>query len=126
MPQLRDVSNRIKDRFDGAAKVIPGNDGKSIIPHEPSIKPPGREDLVYSEDSPNFCHLDRKTGSLGTQGRECNSTSPGVDGCDLLCCQRGYHLETIEEQENCRCRFKWCCEVTCDTCDVQRIISRCN
>nr|CAD7423542.1 unnamed protein product [Timema monikensis] len=110
MPPFRDVGNRLKERFDGAAKVIPSNDGHSFIPEGPTIKPPGRGDLVYSEDSPDFCKANRKTGSLGTQGRQCNATSPGVEGCELLCCGRGFDTRQVREKFNCKCRFKWCCE----------------
>jgi wnt family. len=125
MPAFRDVGNRLKERFDGAAKVIPSNDGHSFIPEGDTIKPPDRGDLVYSEDSPDFCKPNRKTGSLGTQGRQCNATSPGVEGCELLCCGRGYDTRQIREKINCRCRFKWCCEVTCDTCSFKTAINTC-
>nr|CAD7257630.1 unnamed protein product [Timema shepardi] len=125
MPPFRDVGNRLKERFDGAAKVIPSNDGHSFIPEGPTIKPPGRGDLVYSEDSPDFCKANRKTGSLGTQGRQCNATSPGVEGCELLCCGRGFDTRQVREKFNCKCRFKWCCEVTCSTCTEKRAINTC-
>ncbi|XP_021917624.1 protein Wnt-6-like [Zootermopsis nevadensis] len=125
MPPFRDVGNRLKERFDGAAKVIPSNDGHSFIPEGDTIKPPDRSDLVYSEDSPDFCKPNRKTGSVGTQGRQCNATSPGVEGCELLCCGRGYDTRQVREKINCRCRFKWCCEVTCDTCSFKKAINTC-
>lgn len=125
MPPFRDVGNRLKERFDGAAKVIPSNDGHSFMPEGDTIKPPDRSDLVYSEDSPDFCKPNRKTGSLGTQGRHCNATSPGVEGCELLCCGRGYDTRQVREKMNCRCRFKWCCEVTCDTCSFKKAINTC-
>lgn len=125
MPAFRDVGNRLKERFDGAAKVIPSNDGHHFIPEGSTIKPPSRTDLVYSEESPDFCKPNRKTGSLGTQGRECNATSPGVEGCELLCCGRGYDTRTVREKVNCKCRFRWCCEVTCNTCIVRRAINTC-
>ena len=102
-----------------------GNDGKTIIPEGISIKPPGKEDLIYSEESPDYCTADRITGSLGTQGRVCNATSPGVDGCELLCCGRGYETHTTKTRVNCHCRFKWCCEVTCQTCTVKKHINTC-
>jgi wingless-type MMTV integration site family protein 6 len=84
----------LKLKFDGAVKVIPGNDPgmKSVIPSTPSIKPPAKEDLIYFDESQDFCHLNNKTGALGTQGRECNVSSYGVDGCDLLCCGRYVHI----------------------------------
>ncbi|XP_075213148.1 protein Wnt-6-like isoform X2 [Lycorma delicatula] len=125
MPPFREVGYRLKERFDGAAKVIPSNDGHRFMPEGLTIKPPARTDLVYSEDSPDFCWPDRKTGSLGTQGRECNATSPGVDGCELLCCGRGYDSRQIREKVNCKCRFRWCCEVTCSTCVHRRTINTC-
>jgi wingless-type MMTV integration site family protein 6 len=125
LPVFRDVGLRLKEKFDGAAKVIPGNDGRGFIPENEVIKPPGKEDLVYVEESPNHCVYDRKTGSLGTRGRECNATSPGVDGCELLCCGRGYETIRVVERVNCKCRFQWCCQVICGTCTHKRSIHRC-
>lgn len=34
-------------------------------------------ELVYLEQSPNYCDRDSGTGSLGTYGRSCNRTSVG-------------------------------------------------
>ncbi|KAI4493683.1 PREDICTED: protein Wnt-6-like [Polistes canadensis] len=125
MPSFREVGNRLKESFDGAAKVIPSNDGHSFITEGPTIKPPGRFDLIYSEDSPDFCKPNRKTGSLGTVGRRCNSSSPGVEGCELLCCGRGYDTRIVKEKVNCQCRFRYCCEVTCETCLVKTTVNTC-
>ncbi|XP_077997791.1 protein Wnt-6-like [Glandiceps talaboti] len=127
MPVFRDVGNILKQRFNGAAKVIGGNDGEGLLPvGDDSIKPPGKQDLVYIADSPNFCKPNRKVGSLGTAGRKCNSTSIGVGGCDLMCCERGYKEEVITVKENCRCRFHWCCVVNCETCTTKKTIHTCN
>lgn len=125
MPPFREVGNRLKERFDGAAKVIPSNDGRNFIPDGRTIKPPGRNDLVYSQDSSDFCKFNSKSGSLGTHGRQCNATSPGIEGCDLLCCGRGFVTGLIQEEVNCECRFRWCCEVTCKTCKQKRIVHSC-
>lgn len=125
LPVFRDVGDRLKERFDGAAKITAGNDGKGFVPIDPMLKHPSKEDLVYSEESPSYCDFNRKTGSLGTRGRVCNVTSTGVDGCDLLCCGRGYETIRTQEHINCRCRFEWCCNVTCDTCIVNKTIHRC-
>uniref|UniRef100_A0A6M2DY21 Protein Wnt n=1 Tax=Xenopsylla cheopis TaxID=163159 RepID=A0A6M2DY21_XENCH len=125
MPPFRDVGNILKERFDGAAKVIAGNDGNSFMPEGPTIKTPSRSDLVYTENSPDFCTADRRTGSLGTKGRSCNATSPGMDGCDLLCCRRGYDRKIVRENVNCRCEFHWCCEVTCEVCQRKREVYTC-
>lgn len=125
MVPFREIGNRLKRRFDGAAKMIARNDGHSFMPEIVSIKQPTRHDLVYTEDSMDFCRYNAKTGSLGTSGRECNATSAAIDGCDLMCCSRGYEHQTIWEQTNCQCMFKWCCQVTCNTCYEQREINTC-
>ncbi|XP_057665370.1 protein Wnt-6 isoform X1 [Diorhabda carinulata] len=118
MPTFREVGNRLKERFDGAAKVIAGNDGQSFMPEGETIKPPGRGDLVYSEESPLYCVPNNTLGSFGTQGRICNDTSQGEEGCGILCCGRGYSTHTEEVKVNCNCTFKYCCEVQCDICKV--------
>lgn len=125
MPPFREVGNRLKERFDGASKVIPSNDGRYFIPDGRTIKPPRKTDLVYSQDSPDFCKYNKRSGSFGTFGRQCNSTSLGVDGCELLCCGRGFITKYSQEVVNCNCRFRWCCEVTCEHCTRKRTLNFC-
>ncbi|XP_030761419.1 protein Wnt-6 [Sitophilus oryzae] len=125
MPAFREVGDRLKERFDGAAKVIPGNDGQSFIPEGDTIKPPTRFDLVYSEESPSFCLPDSSVGSFGTQGRECNETSPGEEGCGILCCGRGFQVQTKEVEHSCNCEFVYCCNVTCQVCNETVKVATC-
>ncbi|XP_070585123.1 protein Wnt-6 isoform X1 [Erythrolamprus reginae] len=125
MPPFREVGDRLLERFNGAFKVMGGNDGKTLIPVGRNMKPPDRQDLIYSADSPDFCIANRKTGSLGTRGRVCNSTAMDMSGCDLLCCGRGHREETLFLEENCLCRFHWCCVVQCRKCTVRKELSLC-
>nr|CAI5855975.1 unnamed protein product [Callosobruchus analis] len=125
MPTFREIGNKLKERFDGAAKVIAGNDGQSFIPEGETIKPPGKMDLVYSEESPSFCLPNPGLGSFGTQGRVCNDTSQGEEGCGILCCGRGYDVRYEMVRTNCNCTFHYCCEVKCETCIVPTRISTC-
>lgn len=125
MSSFREVGDRLKEHFDGASKVIARNDGNSFMPEGATIKPPTPEDLIYTDESPDFCEANHKTGSLGTHGRHCNTTSQGDDGCDLLCCSRGYNHRTFIAKVNCKCMFKWCCNVTCETCNEKREENTC-
>ncbi|KAF8767779.1 Protein Wnt-7a like protein [Argiope bruennichi] len=77
---------------------------------------PRPRDLVYLESSPNYCESDPTRGSLGTVGRECNRSSSDIDGCDLLCCGRGYNTHQYIRTWQCNCKFHWCCYVNCDVC----------
>lgn len=90
--------------------------GRAPIANSKKLQVPKRLELVYLESSPNYCDRDLGVGSLGTMGRHCNRTTRGVNGCDLLCCGRGYNTHQINRQWRCRCKFQWCCNVQCDTC----------
>ncbi|XP_046393027.1 protein Wnt-11b-2-like [Ischnura elegans] len=72
--------------------------------------------LIYVTKSPDYCSRDPRVGSQGTAGRWCNASSHGHDGCDSMCCGRGF--ETIGEEvvERCQCKYYWCCYVKCKTC----------
>ena len=62
---------------------------------------------------------------LGTHGRECNRSALATDSCNILCCGRGYHTERVLVKEKCRCRFKFCCDIECDTCKYYKTIHYC-
>ncbi|XP_067928150.1 protein Wnt-1-like [Watersipora subatra] len=124
-------SNRIRDN----ALAKPENHAKkskknkfNFIPVDESHKTPTRKDMVYFEDSPDFCSSssENKYNFGGTSGRECNETSLGIDGCSLMCCQRGYRTEKYIAQTRCSCIFKWCCEVECQVCPEERVRHICN
>ncbi|ELT87681.1 hypothetical protein CAPTEDRAFT_149951 [Capitella teleta] len=75
-------------------------------------------DMVYIEDSPNYCRKNMKRGILGTKGRECERDPDARDSCNTLCCGRGYNTEVVRFVERCQCKFVWCCEVKCKICET--------
>ncbi|XP_014681052.1 PREDICTED: protein Wnt-1-like isoform X1 [Priapulus caudatus] len=136
LPSFREVGTLLKDRFDGASRVTIGNRGNSnraprgklkfeMETYNKNHKPPTRRDLVYIDNSPDFCAVDPTSGSEGTLGRQCNATSIGVDGCDLMCCGRGYRSEEREVVERCSCTFHWCCQVKCEICRSKKMVHTC-
>lgn len=86
---------------------------------------PKRMDLVYLQTSPNYCERNVQEGVQGTQGRVCNRTLQGAQSCDLLCCGRGYNTHSIRRTTQCRCQFKWCCQVQCDVCEENNVEFTC-
>lgn len=89
-----------------------------MIPH---LSP---NNLVYLEASPDYCVINTTNGVQGTLGRECSRargqhlTKAEKRSCKTLCKQCGLQVKKTMAHvtENCNCKFKWCCEVKCETC----------
>ena len=128
-PKFEKVGDMLKGKFDGASRVEleQNSPGRKITftPVNKEHKKPTKADLIYYEDSPDFCTKNSKVGSLGTVGRECNSTSLDVDGCDLLCCSRGYRSDYKTVETLCKCKFQWCCSYVCQPCKETKNIHLC-
>lgn len=90
-----------------------------------SIATTFKNELVFLHASPNYCDSNMLAGSFGTMGRLCNRNSRAIDGCDLLCCHRGYHSQIVTIRNQCNCRFQWCCYVQCQNCVTTEEISHC-
>ncbi|XP_026492000.1 protein Wnt-5b-like [Vanessa tameamea] len=112
---FREIGDYLRDKYEGATEVKVSRRGKLRLSN-PNYSLPTAQDLVYLEESPNYCIRNESLGSLGTTGRECNRTSAGIDGCGLMCCGRGYNTKKIVVKERCQCKFHWCCRVDCNTC----------
>ena len=112
LPPFNQVAERLKyDRYDRAVLVTMSNNHEVTLQPVPPNNKIEEEDLVYSQASPNYCKKNKKKGSLGTVGRTCDPRSVRLDSCNTLCCGRGYKIYDVTLIENCRCKFKWCCEV---------------
>ncbi|KAF0308863.1 Protein Wnt-6 [Amphibalanus amphitrite] len=122
MPLFRDVGSMLLASYDKAARVVPANDGKSLLSASEGQPAPARNTLIFAERGPDFCLPNRAQGSLGTRGRRCNRAS---GNCRELCCGRGYNTRQMNVTENCNCRFQWCCEVHCDQCTVLETLHFC-
>lgn len=127
LPNFRLVGDHIKEKFDGATEVEVKLIGSRmvLVPRNPNYKPHTIVDLVYIDRSPDFCAANPNTGSLGTQGRFCNRTSQAIDGCELMCCNRGYTTHQEPRSERCDCKFYWCCYVKCRQCQRRVEVSIC-
>ena len=110
------VGSYLRKKYHSGLLVTVDQSGNELVMAERyQIKPP-RDDLVFLEESPDYCVPNSNTGSLGTTGRICNRTTPGHGSCGILCCGRGFNTIQIEEEYKCSCKFHWCCHVKCKTC----------
>uniref|UniRef100_A0A3Q2DMC2 Protein Wnt n=1 Tax=Cyprinodon variegatus TaxID=28743 RepID=A0A3Q2DMC2_CYPVA len=115
LADFRRVGEFLKEKYDSAAAMQIGRKGKLEL-KDKRFNNPTPEDMVYIDTSPDYCLRNETTGSLGTHGRYCNKTSEGMDGCELMCCGRGYDQFKTYKHERCHCKFHWCCYVKCKRC----------
>lgn len=84
-----------------------------------------RHDLVYLEESPDFCKANIAYSATGTLGRSCSRPKERSSdnrwerkSCNRLCKSCGLKVRRLlaTETVTCNCRFQWCCEVKCESC----------
>ncbi|MBN3313839.1 WNT16 protein, partial [Atractosteus spatula] len=126
MSTFEKVGSFLKDRYENSIQVL-DRSRKKVRRKEKDQRrvPVSKEELIYVNKSPNYCLEDRKAGIAGTRGRKCNRTSAGPDGCNLLCCGRGYNTHVVRHVERCECKFVWCCYVRCRRCESMTDMHTC-
>lgn len=82
-------------------------------------------DLLYYEESPDFCVPIERYNIKGTKGRLCSENADSPNNCERLCCGRGYKTEVREEKYDCECQFRFCCDYICKTCKGRKVIHKC-
>ncbi|MGH0158134.1 UNVERIFIED_CONTAM: hypothetical protein FKN15_035099 [Acipenser sinensis] len=92
---FRKTGDYLRRKYNGAIQVVMNQYGTGFTVAYKKFKKPTKNDLVYFENSPDYCIRDHEAGSLGTAGRICNLTSRGADSCEVMCCGRGYDTETV-------------------------------
>lgn len=126
MSPFRLVGDYLRRRYDDGIQVTVDQSGHELVLVDSRYPPkPARDDLVFLEESPDYCVPDHRTGSLGTGSRECNRTLTGVGGCEVLCCGRGFNTIQVEKNYKCSCKFHWCCYVKCQSCRKKMDIHVC-
>lgn len=73
--------------------------------------------LVYFQQMRDPCLPDNAHGEPRMRGRVCGNGVSGDAACARTCCGRGHvtRKRTFVDAR-CRCRFRYCCYVTCEAC----------
>ncbi|KAJ3602410.1 hypothetical protein NHX12_030165 [Muraenolepis orangiensis] len=116
MSDFRRTGDYLRKKYNTAVEVTMNQDGTGFTAADRHFKGSAKNELVYVEHSPDYCLTDRTAGSLGTAGRVCDKASRGPDGCEVMCCGRGYDTTRVQRVTQCGCKFKWCCAVECQEC----------
>lgn len=95
LPTFEKVGNFIHKKYRSAVLVTLDQTSNRLVNYDRIINKYGPLDLVYLEQSPNYCHRDINLGTIGTAGRECNKSALAENSCDILCCGHGYNTKKV-------------------------------
>ena len=130
LANFRELGNYLKAKYEQALKIEmdkqqlrAGNSAEGHwIPTE-AFLPSAEAELIFLEDSPDYCTRNSSLGIYGTEGRECLQNSRNTSrweqcSCGRLCTECGLQVEErrTEAISSCHCKFQWCCAVKCDQC----------
>ncbi|XP_041955196.1 wingless-type MMTV integration site family, member 2Bb isoform X2 [Alosa sapidissima] len=96
MSDFRKTGDFLRKKYNGAIEVTMYQDGTRLTVANKDFRNFTKNDLVYLENSPDYCLMNKAAGSLGTAGRVCNKSSRGTDGCEVMCCGRGYDTTRVK------------------------------
>ena len=130
LSDFRDIGNYLKVKHDQAQKlemdkrrVKAGNSADNRGALAGAFNNIAPTELIYQEDSPDYCGRNASLGLHGTEGRECLQHGEGLTqwerrSCRRLCHECGLRVEErrIEVVSSCNCKFHWCCTVKCENC----------
>uniref|UniRef100_F6QW85 Protein Wnt n=1 Tax=Ornithorhynchus anatinus TaxID=9258 RepID=F6QW85_ORNAN len=71
LSDFRKTGDYLRRRYNGAVQVTATQDGANFTAAHKDYRGATRADLVYFDNSPDYCVMDKAAGSLGTAGRLC-------------------------------------------------------
>lgn len=130
LSDFREIGNYLKIKHGQAQKLNidkkhmrAGNSAVSQGAIVDALGSVARTELIYLEESPDYCKRNISLGLYGTEGRECvqhkeGSTQWERRSCRRLCQDCGLRVEErrTEVVSSCNCKFHWCCTVNCEDC----------
>ncbi|MBZ3886759.1 Protein Wnt-8a [Sciurus carolinensis] len=130
LADFREMGNYLKAKYDQALKIEmdkrqlrAGNSAEGCWAPTEAFLPSIEAELIFLEDSPDYCTRNSSLGIYGTEGRECLQKSHNTSkweqrSCGHLCTECGLQVEErrTEAMSSCNCKFQWCCTVKCDQC----------
>ena len=130
IPSARRIGQILKGEYENAQKV-----NKEVVSARPGLPPelkkvnyestvqsspfPDHTQLVYQDDSPDYCSASSGYGATGVSGRECLvKASPltahkRIGLCSEVCCEAGWRTELVTVERKCSCIIGNGCNQDC-------------
>ncbi|KAM6923478.1 protein Wnt-8a-like [Xenentodon cancila] len=127
---FREIGNYLKIKYSQAQKLDidkkrmrAGNSADNRAAILDAFGNIAHTELIYLEDSPDYCRRNTSLGLHGTEGRECLQPGEGLGQWERRSCRRLCHECSLKVEErrtevvsSCNCKFHWCCKVNCENC----------
>ncbi|MGH0116630.1 UNVERIFIED_CONTAM: hypothetical protein FKN15_012225, partial [Acipenser sinensis] len=130
LSEFREIGNYLKLKHDQAQKLdmdkrrmcaVNSDDNRAAIAD--AFSTTEWTELIYFEESPDYCIKNVSLGLYGTEGRECLQIARNLSqwerrSCRRLCHECGHKVEERRTEiiSSCNCKFHWCCTVKCEQC----------
>ncbi|XP_060616973.2 protein Wnt-8a [Anolis sagrei] len=124
LADFREIGSYLKTKYDQAQKlemdknrIRAGNSAESRGAKNEAFGSVPSTNLVFLEDSPDYCTINVSLGLRGTEGRECLQGGK-KRSCKKVCLDCGLKIEETRTEvvSSCNCKFLWCCTVKCQQC----------
>ncbi|KAK2489621.1 hypothetical protein MC885_008129 [Smutsia gigantea] len=126
LADFRTMGDYLKAKYSRALKMEmdkrqlrAGNSAEGHWTPAEAFLPSAEAELIFLEESPDYCTRNSSLGVHGTEGRECRQSSHNASGreqrsCGRLCTECGLQVEErrVEAISSCNCKFQWCCMVS--------------
>uniref|UniRef100_A0A672JNM0 Protein Wnt n=1 Tax=Salarias fasciatus TaxID=181472 RepID=A0A672JNM0_SALFA len=127
LSDFREIGNYLKIKHSQAQKLEFDKKARNSADNRRAIQDAfssiARTELVFLDESPDYCRRNSSLGLHGTEGRECLQHGEGRTlwerrSCRRLCLECGLRVEErrTEIVSSCNCKFQWCCKVNCEDC----------
>lgn len=127
LPSFSTLAKKVRQAYNDSCEVKPNGHSRNEWAVSECDHTITETDLLFTKRN-TWCQYDPEIGSAGVVGRECSPHPNAPNSCNKLCggCKRPSQQQSVEEEFQCDCQFKFCCEIKCDTCMEQRTYFTCS
>ena len=127
LPDMETIVNILKEKYEMSVfvSIVRTSARAQLIQDSITKEEVKPSKMIYFSRSLDYCERNDAYQIHGVSGRSCTMVNGARDSCDNLCCGRGHKTRTVKKQKTCECKFVWCCEVKCRTCEEDVEEHRC-
>ena len=128
LPKMEKVVEVLREKYENSARATIIRSSAKLIVQHAGHKEKGEVSstrMLHFVASPNYCVRNSELLIHGVAGRTCSMEEGAPNSCSNLCCESGHKTRMVTVQKACKCEFKWCCKIECETCEEEEEQHKC-